>query len=263
MAGHLSMTSPSVVPPGARRRDPIFLLVYYGIRGMGVCGRFSLALDLDDIGRFVPFSHGSWDWRPRFNVAPGESIVIMAPDPRHPGRLRAGLASWGLVPRWSPAGKTGLRPINARAETIAVQPVFRAAFRNGRCLVPADSYYEWGSSGGQRVPYRILRQDRALLWLAAVFDVWQSPDTGAVSVTAAIVTRPAMMALSALHDRMPLILPEAAKDAWISGSIREATSLISAPWPDPGVLEMYPVSPRLNRAGTDGPELHRPWSKSE
>jgi putative SOS response-associated peptidase YedK len=116
-----------------------------------VCGRFTLRASSRDLAQVfivpdLPL------FPPRYNIAPGQPIAAVRPKPADGGRELVALR-WGLVPRWASDPAIGYRLINARAETAASKPSFRAAFEARRCLLPADGFYEWRKAGGRKQPY--------------------------------------------------------------------------------------------------------------
>ncbi len=187
-----------------------------------------------------------------YHIAPTQfAWVISADTPHTLQRMR-----WGLVPAWSKDFKPSGRTINARAETLFEKPSFRQPARQRRCLVPADSFYEWQRQpNGQRVPFRIHPTDGSLLFMAGIWDEWLGPD--GPQRTFAIVTVPASADLLELHDRMPaLLLSEEQCQAWLDTSLFPASvaSLLQAApekW-----LTWYRISDRINKPGTDDVGLH-------
>jgi putative SOS response-associated peptidase YedK len=142
---------------------------------------------------------------------------------------------------------------------VAEKPAFRAAFRRQRCLVPVDAYYEWQREGSTTVPYAIRRRDRGPLVLAGLWATWRDPATGQPVETCAVVTTAANATVGAVHDRMPVVLPEASWASWLDPGFADLVALqaMLGPCPAEG-LEAYRVSPRVNAVRNDGPELLEP-----
>lgn len=185
-----------------------------------------------------------------FNIAPTHRAYVITRDfPRQMQQME-----WGLVPRWSRDGKNSGKMINARAEGIEEKPSFREPVHAHRCLVPADSFYEWRrEADGSKTPYRIFRRDGQLLFLAGIWDEWKS---GAETRrTFSIITTTPNQEMTALHDRMPVILntPEAC-EKWLSTPDTAAALAMLQPAPD-HTLAFYRVSDRLNKPGPDDPAL--------
>jgi putative SOS response-associated peptidase YedK len=185
---------------------------------------------------------------PRYNVAPTQPVAAARLGP-HGGRELA-LLRWGLVPAWSADPRKGF--INARAETAAAKPAFRSAFRQRRCLVPADAFFEWKSGGGAKQPFLFRRRDGAPFAFAGLWERWQGGGGEALE-TCCILTVSANEVVAPVHDRMPVILRPEDFGPWLEGG---PPSLLS---PYPAELMVgYPVSPLVNSPRNDGPECLRP-----
>ncbi|MBK9518818.1 MAG: SOS response-associated peptidase [Anaeromyxobacter sp.] len=204
-----------------------------------MCGRFSLTLS--DIAALARAWGAEVDaallagWRPRFNVAPGQRAPLL----RGPaGARRLALATFGL-----PAAHGALH-LNARAETAAARPAFREALRQGRAVVPADGFYEWEGPPAARRPSWFHRPDGAPLLLAAV----SGPGSDGQPAFA-ILTCGAVAPVARLHDRMPVLVPPEALEAWLAEGPPPAL-----PPSAPGALAARLVSPRVNSPRVDGPE---------
>ncbi|GEN59136.1 hypothetical protein ANI02nite_10200 [Acetobacter nitrogenifigens DSM 23921 = NBRC 105050] len=153
---------------------------------------------------------------------------------------RLTLMRWGLVPSW--ATDMTLQPFNARAETVAENGTFRAAFRSRRCLVPADAYYEWARGKAPRQPWAFARLDGAAMALAGVWDMWGWD--GDVLRSFAIITTPANDFGHSIHERMPVIIEPRDYTKWLTAPAETAASLMTAP--AEGALIRWPVSRRVN-----------------
>jgi putative SOS response-associated peptidase YedK len=177
-----------------------------------MCGRFTLTVvSVDELvaGLGLPALDAALRaaleaaHRPRYNVAPRQSAwIVRARD----GVRELSQAGWGLVPRWSRAIDHAGRPINARAETIAEKPSFRAPFARKRAIVVADGFYEWAGQGASKRPVRFRASAGGLLRIGAVYDDWIDPADGRALRTFAIVTTGASLDVADVHDRMPLLL---------------------------------------------------------
>lgn len=212
-----------------------------------MCGRYTLRqIDAKRFG--VPYNPPFEEFteRPRFNVAPSQAVPIVrvAGDD---GTREAALAKWGLVPAWT-RGKPKLRPINARAETVATSGMFRQPFARRRCLVPADGFYEWKPLEGKKVkqPYFVHFPDDRVFAFAGIWDRWHN-EAGDDEQTVATITTTPNATMKPFHDRMPVILPEADYERWLDPetSTEEAIALLK-PWPD-GELEAYEVGGGVTR----------------
>ncbi|WP_085556369.1 SOS response-associated peptidase [Azospirillum agricola] len=197
----------------------------------------------------------------RWNVAPTQDIPIVREE--EDGR-RLALARWGLVPHWAADPAIGARMINARAESAAEKPAFREALRRRRCLVPLDGFYEWTAAGPRRQGHVIRRRDRAPFALAGLWEIWRGPKGGPPperpleSVT--IVTTTANATLSALHERMPVVLDPADWERWLDPAAPlPAVQALLRPAPDDW-LEVAVVGPRVNSVRNDDPSCLDPPS---
>jgi putative SOS response-associated peptidase YedK len=174
------------------------------------------------------------------------------------GKREFALMRWGLMPSWVKDPKTFTLLINARGETAAEKPAFRAAMKRRRCLIPADGFYEWQAGGARKQPYFIHAKSGAPLAFAGLWETWEGPN-GEELDTAAIVTTAANRTLVPIHNRMPVIVPPEAFDLWLDCphvDAKTAAALI-APAPD-NLLEAYPISTAVNRTANDGPSLLAP-----
>jgi len=175
-----------------------------------MCGRYDLSDNPAAIqAKFhvprVPEFTSNADLRPT-NVAP---IIRLDRDAQH----ECALARWGLVPHWAPDLKFGSKCFNARSETVASAPSFRAAFRARRCLVPLNAFYEWSGPVGHRIRHRIAPISENLFALAGLWELWGAGEN--VVDTYTIITCSSNEALAPIHSRMPVILDVADYDAWL------------------------------------------------
>ena len=232
-----------------------------------MCGRYLLHAPADLLGRAfgIEFSQTARDLgRPRFNIAPTQGVPIVR---NRPGRdltiLRDGgsgrelvPAKWGLIPAWAKDPAIGNKMINARAESVADKPAFRAAFRARRCIVPATGFYEWQRRGsGPKQPYLIRRRDGAPIGFAGLWEAWADPETGEEITTCTIVTCEPNALMVTLHNRMPVILDPADYDAWLDPGHGGTEQLRPCPedW-----LEAVPVSMRVNSPRNDDATIIQP-----
>ncbi len=191
--------------------------------------------------------------RPRYNVAPTQEAPVVIG-----GR---GLAAhrWGLVPFWADDPSIGNRLINARSETVHRKPAFRHAFREGRCLVPVDGFYEWVTEGDRKTPWWIHRPDRGPFTLAGLREVWHPPDGGPPLETFTILTCDAVGELRRLHHRLPLLVAPEQRSGWLHGPHgepeAEIAALLEGVAGEADALTAHPVSMRVNRPSEDDPGL--------
>jgi putative SOS response-associated peptidase YedK len=220
-----------------------------------MCGRFTQQRPTSELAEIFDAEDLADDPGGHFNVAPTDeaAVVVQRDDRRAVIRYR-----WGLVPHWSDDGRDGSRMINARAETIERSPAFREAFRRRRCLVPVESFYEWRRENGGRQPYRIARSDGRPLALAGLWAGRRDPASDTVMRTFTIVTTDANDAVAELHDRMPVVVPEAAWDIWLDRANDKTGELRGLLVPSTVELDIYPVVRLVNNVRNDGPALIEP-----
>lgn len=216
-----------------------------------MCGRYSQVYQIEQAEKQLGISlSASTEIVPNYNLAPTqEAQVILNEDPYLLQLLR-----WGLIPHWAKDIKQGARLINARRESIATKPSFRVPIRKRRCLVLADSFYEWRRSGKEKLPYRILRKNDELLVMAGIWDEARIDDQ--YYRTFSIITTSPNAEMEAIHDRMPvLLLNQKDQQAWLGEqSLDETLELLQTPADD--VLRYYRVSQRVNSVRNNGPEMH-------
>ncbi len=156
---------------------------------------------------------------PTFNAAPSQALPIIT----NAAPQQIQLVRWGLVPSWSRDPASGPKPINARAETLAEKPSFRQLLARRRCLVLADSFYEWQATERGKVPHRILLQSEEPFAFAGLWDEWLDRSTGEVHPTFTIITTEPNELMAKLHNRMPVILPGPdAERAWLADDLAPA-----------------------------------------
>jgi putative SOS response-associated peptidase YedK len=186
--------------------------------------------------------------RKRFNIAPTQEAPVIRVDRQ--GAREVALLRWGLVPSWAKELAVGNKMINARAEGIEAKPSFRAAIQARRCLVPATGFFEWKGIAGHKQPFAITLPDRPLFAFAGLWETWK-PRQGEAVETFTIVTTDANEAVAGIHDRMPVILPREAEDAWLSGEAVDACKLLT---PYSGAVSLRAVSRVVSNSKVDVPE---------
>ncbi|MDD5247557.1 MAG: SOS response-associated peptidase [Rhodocyclaceae bacterium] len=189
---------------------------------------------------------------PRFNIAP--SLLLPVVQQAGDGSRHFVLAKWGLIPYWVKDPAQVQHPINAKAETAAIKPMFRQAFRKSRVLVPADHFYEWKAVGGKKQPYLIQMRDGAPFGMAGLLERWPGPQ-GEV-VTFAILTTEANPLVADLHNRMLAIIRPEDYGAWLDPTVSDVEKLLAmlGPYPE-RLMESYAVSRKLSNPANEGPDL--------
>jgi putative SOS response-associated peptidase YedK len=216
-----------------------------------MCGRFALIVDasvLADVFDVDP----PRELKPRFNIAPTQTIPIIRST--RDGARECPMVRWGLVPSWAKDEKIGARMINARGETVAEKPSFRAAVKSRRCLVPADGFYEWVRTESGKQPHFIHFADARPFAFAGLWERWHKSEGEPLDTCTIITTTPNDL-ISDLHDRMPAILPHTLYNEWLEPAAMtpERLQQVLVPHPAEG-MEAYPVSTYVNKPANDGPE---------
>jgi putative SOS response-associated peptidase YedK len=190
----------------------------------------------------------------RYNIAPTQPVAVITNE--QPDELT--FYRWGLVPSWAKDISMGAKMINARSESAAEKPAFRAAFRRRRCVVPADGFYEWQAHGKDKVPMFIHKQGRVIFGMAGLWEVWHDADGGQLR-TCTILTTEANAFMHSLHNRMPVILHPEDYALWLSPDEEPLSVLqgLMKSW-DGNDLMAYPVSKAVNRPVNDSAVLIEP-----
>jgi putative SOS response-associated peptidase YedK len=205
-----------------------------------MCGRYTLSTPAGRLAEEFQLDSTA-EISPSYNVAPTQQVAAVVEDE---GGRRLEMFRWGLVPFWAEDPEIGSRMINARSETAPEKPSFRRAFRGRRCLIAADGFYEWKRENGGKQPYYFRMQDGRPFAFAGLWESWEKGD-GTLR-TCAILTTRANSVLEGIHDRMPVILPHDAYNAWLDPDAdREELGELMIPYPNDD-LETYPVSRFVN-----------------
>lgn len=194
------------------------------------------------------------DRAPRYNIAPTQDVAAVV---RADGVDRLDWLRWGLVPSWADDVKIGNRMINARAETAAVKPAFRSAFRHRRCLILADSFYEWRPGPNGKVPMRVRYRQGAPFAMAGLWELRERAGEPPLR-SCTILTTQASPFMRTIHDRMPVILPPDARDRWLDSDAQpDDLAALLRPCDDAD-LDAYAVSTLVNSPRNDLPECTIP-----
>ena len=223
-----------------------------------MCGRFTLT-DPDPArirARFGLDESAKVEEEPRYNIAPTDPVLAVRPNEqggRELGRLR-----WGLIPgRWAER-RSGPPLINARAETLERQPAFAESFRERRCLIPADGFYEWRDGESGKTPVWISVAGGGLFAFAGIWAARPSRDGAGALHSCAIVTCEPNELIRPIHDRMPVVLMPDAEARWLEpGAGEEEMASLLSPAPK-DLLVAREVVDAVNDVREDGPHLLEP-----
>lgn len=220
-----------------------------------MCGRFTLTADFSTIiKRFaIEAAIAEELYQQSYNIAPSHSVLSVINDGE---KNRLGYLRWGLIPPWAKDEKIGYKMINARAESLAEKPSFRSAYKQRRCLIIADGFYEWKrNDDGSKTPMRIKLKSDELFAMAGLWERWKSP-AGKTLFTCTIITTSPNALMKEIHNRMPAILHPEDEKIWLDPSIQEPSQLnpLLKPCPDEW-LETYEVSSLVNSPKNNSPSL--------
>ena len=227
-----------------------------------MCGRYAIYGPVSRKNRdTIDFLGEEIEFAPRYNAAPTLLLPVYR---EHPERGREfTLLRWGLVPFWAKDPSIGARMINARSDTVAEKPAFRAAFRRRRCLVPMAGFYEWQKVADRKVPHFIRLLNADLFAAAGLYEYWQDKAGVEHIESYTILTTDANAMMQRLHDRMPVLLHEADYDAWLDPKNEDTRELKKLLVPFPAdEMRAYPVSTRVNNARNEGEGLIQPLQES-
>jgi len=218
-----------------------------------MCGRFVLIADPDEIYQQFELPMLP-EIQPRYNIAPTQLVPVIVNE----GARALHHYRWGLIPSWSKDPQIGGRMINARAETVAEKPAFRAAFKRRRCIVPSSGFYEWQQRDAGKVPMYIHLRDQPLFGFAGLWEIWNDPSGGEVR-SFTIITTEANAMMREIHDRMPVILKPEDYATWLQAEDVPQSALqeLLRPYASDRMVA-YEVSKLVNRPSVDSPECIAP-----
>ncbi len=218
-----------------------------------MCGRFSL---FDILGLEVRFKIYLPDYvMPRYNIAPSQEILAITRGEEDEHQARP--FKWGLIPFWARTVAPSKKMINARAETVHKKPSFKESFKNKRCLIPADGFYEWKKGEKRKRPYRISLKGGELFAFAGLWEEWSSSE-GETIRSCAIITTYANRLVETVHERMPVILERSVEEAWLAADTDTSTlQELLRPYPAQ-FMELYQVSDLVNSPQNDRAEIIKP-----
>ena len=218
-----------------------------------MCGRFTLTGELAEIAERIAAGNLKVRLKPRFNVCPSQDVAVTLNIPPH----QISLARWGLIPVWAKDPKIGNSLANARAEGIESKPSFRTPFKQQRCLVFADGFYEWTQTK-PKTPHYFRMKSNAVFAFAGLWDTWRDPSGSELTTCCLITTTPNSL-LEKIHNRMPVILAPKFYDPWLAEGEQPVDELLKLlkPYPENEMVG-YPVATIVNKPQNDVPECIQP-----
>jgi putative SOS response-associated peptidase YedK len=216
-----------------------------------MCGGFAIFRDLKELSNRFGVQAPDFAFEPRYNARPSQSLpVVLNLEP-----YRISLARWGIAAPWNPKQLI----INTRKDSLDSKAMFKKSFHERRCMILADSFYEWSATDEKKIPFRLsLAGDEPF----AMAGIWLEVKAPALPVFTIITTDPNRM-VSAIHNRMPAVLPLKHEKDWLNPDMNEKQLLeMLQPFPDTQMRETR-VSPLLNSAKNEGPELIKPYSEPQ
>ncbi|TNF07517.1 MAG: SOS response-associated peptidase [Bacillota bacterium] len=220
-----------------------------------MCGRFTITVSYEELVHHLKDYYEIDDVSlfdvPRYNVAPGQNIISVLNDGK---KNRVGMLKWGFVPPYAKDEKIGFSMINAKAETIFEKQAFKDSILTKRCVVLADSFYEWKKEDNRKTPMRILLKDQKVFPIAGLWTTYKKEDGTKLHTVTLLTTSPNDL-MKSIHDRMPVILNKANEKIWLNPTIKNETILQSVLKPYPSEFMMaYPVSSLVNNSKNELPD---------
>ncbi|MFD2445949.1 SOS response-associated peptidase [Bacillus sp. CGMCC 1.16607] len=218
-----------------------------------MCGRFTLTITFEELmERYAIEEQRTPFHRPKYNVAPMQQVPAIINDGN---KNRLGELRWGLVPSWAKDDKSAGKMINARKETLLEKPSFKNLVYRKRCIIPADSFFEWINVEGQKRPIRFMKRDESIFSMAGLYDTWINPSNGEKTNTCTIITTTPNNLVSPIHDRMPVILKKEDEQKWLQRNEVNVNELLRLLMPFPAEeMKAYPVSTLVGNVKNEGPE---------
>ncbi len=215
-----------------------------------MCGRYTLKTPVDNLAKQFEVEEYPSSLTPSYNIAPTQSVATVLVED---GKRKLEMLHWGLIPSWADDPTIGNRMINARAETVATKPSYRSAFKNRRCLILADGFYEWQKTSDGKQPYYIHMEDGSPFAFAGLWESWHN---GTEIRSSTIITTEPNELVGDIHNRMPVILHPEDYEMWLDPDFDEKEPLTTLLKPYPASeMEAYPVSRTVNKPSNDYPEV--------
>lgn len=219
-----------------------------------MCGRFTITLDPADLQQEFNLGDLPEEWKPRYNVAPTQNIPVVKEETKRDVEMM----HWGLIPFWAKEKSIGQRMINARAETLQEKPAFRQAFKQRRCLILADGFFEWQRKDAKspKVPMYFQLKDGKPFAFAGLWETWrENPDAELQSCT--IITCAPNELVGQIHNRMPVILDKEICWHWLTGQNLQDLQKMLMPYPA-NKMQAHSVGRQVNNPCEDNPDIIKP-----
>jgi putative SOS response-associated peptidase YedK len=227
-----------------------------------MCGRYAITSPLEAVIKAFSVKGAGFNFPARYNAAPSQDLPVIRRAEDAERELT--FMHWGLVPSWSKGPDARFSMINARSETVASKPAYRGPFRNRRCLVPANGFYEWRKTADGKQPYFITMRTGEPFVFAGLWDHWTSPEGDEITSFTIMVTA-ANDCVRPIHDRMPVILGPDDYRSWLGedgAPSRTKLAILLRPYPAE-LMETYPVSRKVNSPANDSADLLEPVAESQ
>jgi putative SOS response-associated peptidase YedK len=218
-----------------------------------MCGRFTITIDLEDLREYLVDHYDITELKskfelPRYNIAPTQDVITIINDG---SKNRVGLLKWGLIPPFAKDEKIGASMINAKSETLMERPSFRSSFQTKRCVILADSFYEWKREENKKTPMRIGLNNNQIFPMAGLWSTFTRSDGSKIHSTT-IITTHANELMSEIHHRMPVILDDQEVATWLNPKNQDLNMLSKMLKPyESKDMYSYKVSPIVNNARND------------
>lgn len=218
-----------------------------------MCGRYSITKPAAEIADYFGVESQAGFHAPRYNAAPTLDLPIIGMD----NAKSLQLFRWGMTLAWKPSDSGSQLIINARIETVSEKKTFSNLIQHSRCLIPADGFFEWEKSGKNKQPRRFMLEGESLFAFAGIYEKKALPNGQTIGFFC-ILTTEANSLIKPFHERMPVILDKSKAEKWLS--FEKPTNLedFFTPYPS-DKMSSYKVSPLLNNARINSPDLILPW----
>ncbi len=218
-----------------------------------MCGRYTLRTPVDTLAEQFDLDEYPSSLTASYNIAPTQEVATVVEED---DKRKLEMFHWGLIPSWAKDPQIGNRMINARAETVHEKPSFRSAFKDRRCLILADGFYEWQKTDNGKQPFYIHMKDGSPFAFAGLWETWKN---GEELRSCAIITTDANDLMNAIHHRMPVVLHPENYEVWLDPDFDEKDSLKDLLKPFPSEeMEAYMVSRRVNKPSNNEPSVVEP-----